>query len=305
MNKKLLEILDCNHCHKGSLRMPSGNDELICTNCNQKYDIANNVPLLLQYTEPEEQPATELHKNQGTLFNYIEHYQKDAKVYDYFSERDSGTEHGDRRVREYIASQIPLKKGRILDVGCGKAWVARDFCPQGFEVTSMDISLENTSEALKRYPFENHSAVVADAYSPPFKKNSFDYIIASEIIEHVAYPDNFVKSLFQILKPGGVLIVTTPYKEKIRYSLCVHCNKPTPFNAHLHSFDEKILTSLYTEPDLKQCHYQTFGNKILIHLRLHVILKYLNFKVWKILDRIMNKVYNVPLRILVKWEKIQ
>src|SRR5690606_33120134 len=170
-------------------------------------------------------------------------------------------------------------------------------------VVSMDIALRNTSKALEVYPYENHYAVVADAFNLPFKKDSFDFIVASEIIEHVYDPEKFVENLFSVLKPGGKLIITTPYKEKIQYSLCVHCNKPTPVHAHLHSFDEKILKALYLKDDLKHFRYKTFGNKVFIHLRTHTVLKYFGFRFWKLIDDVGNFIYHAPLRILVTWEK--
>ena len=302
-NKNFPEILKCIYCENNYLKFNEEGNSLFCTNCNHVFIVTDNVPVLLPEKEHAGRSKSEIHEKMGTDFKYIDHYQKDAYTSDYFAERDSGTEHSERRVREYIASQISEKKGRILDVGCGKGWVAELFCPFGFEVISMDISLRNTSKALKKHPFENHHAVVADVFSLPFLTNSFDIIIASEIIEHVQNPAVFIEKLFRVLKPGGNLIITTPYKEKLQYSLCIHCNNPTPLHAHLHSFDEKILTSLYTSDDVKQCSYRTFGNKILIHLRLHKILKYLNFKVWKAIDSLMNRIYYAPVRILVKWEK--
>ena len=113
-------------------------------------------------------------------------------------------------------------------------------CTQKYSIQNgvpVFISLDNTSKALKKYSFGNHSAVVADAFSLPFNENVFDYVIASEIIAHVVDPATFVKNLVQILKPGGTLIVTTPYKEKIKYTLCVFCNKPTQMKI-LHSTDQ-------------------------------------------------------------------
>ena len=303
ITNKLSDLLRCTACMKGSLIFSPEREELVCSECRTVFPVKNGIPQLLPPQDKKDIPESECHHRYGTSFNYIDHYQKDALVYDYFAGRDSVTEHSDRRLREYVASHITKKHGVILDVGCGSAWVAQMFCSKRYEVVSLDISYKNTSEALKRYPSENHAAVVADVYSLPFKDNSFDYIIASEIIEHVAAPDIFIMNLFRVLAPGGALLVTTPFKEKLEYSLCIHCNKPTPHNAHLHSFDEVILESLYSGKDLESFHFETFNNKILAFLRMHIILKHFPFKIWKIIDRLMNYIYNAPLRILVKWGK--
>ena len=304
-NKIAAELLKCTRCNTSRLSFINEGNQLFCENCSQKYQVSDNVPVFLPEDKQNTETKAEIHKKLGTSFNYIDHYEKDAHASDYFAERDSGTEHSDKRVRETIATQISGGKGVILDVGCGRAWVAEMFCPQGYEVISMDISLVNTSKALKRHPFENHFAIAADAFSLPFKEHTFDFIIASEIIEHVYDPATFVKNLFRILKPGGRLIVTTPYKEKIVYSLCIHCNNPTPVHAHLHSFDENTLKLLFHDKELISVKHQTFINKMLIHMRLHILLKYLDFNVWKLIDRAANLAYNAPARIMVTWEKRQ
>jgi len=300
---ELAEIIHCLNCGRPELELSAQSGDLVCNHCNQKYGIKNGVPVFLNEKTDKNSGETDFHKGQGTSFNYIEHYRKDGTVHDYFEERDAATEHADRRVREFIFSKIKKKSGRVLDVGCGRAWVAQELCPKNYDVVSLDISLENTAEALQKYPFGNHSAVVADVFSIPFNENTFDIIIASEIIEHVIDPALFVKNLMHILNPGGTLMVTTPYKEKIRYTLCVHCNKLTPMHAHIHSFDEKILTSLYKRQDNEPCNYFTFANKIPAFLRMHVFMKYFNFWWWKKTDQLFNLIKKAPLRILVKWEK--
>ncbi len=301
--KELGEIVYCLNCGKPKLKLSADSGSLVCISCKQIYDVINGVPVFLQRNSSKILADTFIHKQHGTNFDYIDHYQKDGKVLDYFEERDAGVEHIDRRVHEYIFSQIRKKTGKVLDVGCGRAWVAQELCPKNYDVVSMDISLENTTGALERYQYSNHSAIVADVFSLPFNKNVFDIIIASEIIEHVVDPAGFVNNLMQVLKPGGELIVTTPYKEKIRYALCIHCNNPTPLFAHLHSFDEKKLTDLYTGSERKSCNTITFANKIPVHFRMHGFLKHFNFWLWKQTDRLFNFIYKAPLRILVKWEK--
>jgi len=298
------QLLRCIKCNNKSLEISENKDELICLDCKQSYPIQNEVPNLFKPDEQSEIFQSEIHKKQGTEFKYKEHYQQDAIDFDYFQVRDSGTEHSERRVREFIFAQAPKNPKRILDVGCGKAWVAEMFCPTAGEVISMDISYTNVGKALEKYPFKNHFGVVADAFNLPFRENSFDCIVASEIIEHVVHPDKFIENLIRILKPGGILLVTTPYKEKLHYNLCIHCNKLTPDHAHIHSFDENKLAGLYTKSDVSFA-YKTFVNKVLMHLRTHIFLHFLSFKLWRFIDKVANTIYKAPATIFVKWEKIE
>jgi ubiquinone/menaquinone biosynthesis C-methylase UbiE len=237
-------------------------------------------------------------------FDYLEHYKTDAEVFDYFEERTGGTEHDERRLREYILHELPPSK-TILDVGCGSAWLAKHFQKSPVFVCSLDATIINTSKALEKYPWADHVAVVADAFHLPFKNNSFDAVVATEIIEHVTDPAAFVKELMRVVRPGGTLLITTPYKEVLRYTLCIHCNHNTPLNAHLHSFDERILLGLYTAPDLGRASFKTFGNKALAHLRMHPISKRFPFSLWKFTDSAANFLINERLHILVKFQKAQ
>ena len=238
-----------------------------------------------------------------TDFNYLDHYKIDAEEFDYFEERSGATEHDERRVHEYISNLVPKEAVSILDVGCGSAWVAGRFLPKGKKIYSLDISSTNPYKAIRKYPSQSHYGITADSYRLPFPDNTFDCIIASEIIEHVLYPDKFVASLFRTLKPGGTLIITTPYKEVLRYYLCIHCNKKTPVNAHIHSFDENILSGLYNGKDLELVKWNTFGNKLLLFLRTYVILQFLPFKLWKLLDGIVSTIYNNNIHILISYRK--
>ncbi|MEP7235649.1 MAG: methyltransferase domain-containing protein [Ignavibacteriota bacterium] len=288
LNQELLEKLACPNCGN-PLRYDEDANRLLCTVSDCSFSIVGEVPILL--------PSS---KQDSAGFDYLEHYETDAKEFDYFETRLGATEHSERRVREEILLQMPPDVRSVLDVGSGSAWVAKHFQNEEVFVCSLDATIINTAKALEKYPSSKHAAVVADAFALPFRKGTFDCVIASEIIEHVPDPKAFVRSLLKVLKPGGVLIISTPYKEVLKYSLCIHCNQKTPLNAHLHSFDEEKLRALYDPNDISKFEWLTLNNKLVIFARMHVILMYLPFKLWKFADSIANLFYLKPLNIVIK-----
>lgn len=280
---------------------------LLTPDGSYQYPIVDGIPRLLV---PDHQAAAvqqpELHKRSGSEFHYREHYQHDAEVFDYFQPPDdAATRHEARRLHEMIATQVPADTVRLLDVGCGNAWVAGRFLPRGMEVYSLDITSVNPAKAWERYPDPRHMPLVADVYALPFKEGFFDTIIASEIIEHVPDPASFIDKLLSVLRVGGKLIVTTPYREKITYSLCVHCNRPTPQHAHLHSFDRDSMRSLFKEEQKGRLWLVTFSSKVLNKLQTHRLLQYLPWRIWRSIDRLVNQLIDKPGRLMSTFVKTE
>ena len=248
------------------------------------FDVCDGVPLLLDTSTPPHTASAA-----GNAFDYTSHYAEDAKQFDYFSEkRDRLTTVHLRELRRSVLRMVPRSTGLPLDVGCGCAFVAEHLCRRGTRVVSMDIAPANARKALAQHPSDNHAAVAADAYHLPFADNTFDCIIASEIIEHTVDPQGFVASLLSKLKPGGTLIVSTPYKERIAYSLCIHCNCKTPHNAHLHSFDKDKLRHIVEPLPANITRMRLVGNKLLLRTHLLVPLALLGHHVWRLADNTLN-----------------
>jgi 2-polyprenyl-3-methyl-5-hydroxy-6-metoxy-1,4-benzoquinol methylase len=298
INHELLSKLACPNCGN-ELAYNEIESKLVCTVYDCSFGIEKNVPIMISAKDPKAIKSDD-DSNHPSQFDYLEHYKTDAEAFDYFQEQSGATAHSEHRLREYIVSQIPKDAESILDVGSGSAWLAKHFQGSNVFICSMDATIVNTSKALQKYPSAKHAAVLADAFALPFKQGSFDCIVAAEIIEHVPNPAAFVHSLLKVIKSGGALIISTPYKEIIRYELCIHCNQKTPINAHLHSFDENKLRSHFAEEHIANFRWNAFNNKLLLFARTHIILRYLPFSLWKLVDRIANAIYKKPVNIVIK-----
>ncbi|MCB0661870.1 MAG: methyltransferase domain-containing protein [Saprospiraceae bacterium] len=300
MREAFLQKLRSPDDHTG-LHLEAG--ELVSEKGDWSYELKEGIPVLLA-KEMVAAMSSEVHDQFGTDFQYVEHYQEDARQFDYFKEAPcKASEEEARRLHQTILSEMPINNDWVLDVGCGAAWVAGALCPKGKKVISFDISYDNPAKAQKKYPFENHFSLVGDAFNIPMHDNAVDAIVASEIIEHVPNPAAFLKELFRVLKPGGKLIVTTPYNEKIIYSLCIHCNRPTPMHAHLHSFTEKGILNLTRGLQHAKGNSSGFSNKMPILLRLNTLLSFLPYGAWKVLDQFLNTIIKKPSRLLLTIEK--
>lgn len=236
-------------------------------------------------------------------FDYTAHYKKDAKVFDYFKQRSGATAHDERRVHEFIISKVPGDTKIIADIGSGNAWAAQHFVKKNVSVISFDISHTNAVKARELVPDNKHMQLTGDSLKLPLKDNSIDVIIASEIIEHIINPAAFIKSLYRAVKPGGKLIVTTPYKEIIQQCLCIHCNNVTPLHGHLHSLDENNLIEYGKSAGTGKVDYSTFGNKALLFLRTYPLLSWMPFSLWKAIDRFANFFINKPAHIIAEYHK--
>ncbi|GLV31865.1 Coenzyme Q3 [Carabus blaptoides fortunei] len=109
----------------------------------------------------------------------------------------------------------PLSGMKILDVGCGVGVLSVPLVKAGAIVTGLDAAAE-VIQCAKQHAktneiFKDNLNYVCDSIENFSATNAetFDAVVASEIIEHVASADLFVKSCLKTLKPGGSIFITT------------------------------------------------------------------------------------------------
>lgn len=103
--------------------------------------------------------------------------------------------------------------GRVLDIACGTGYgsflLANEYEKAISEIVSVDFSPESISYARRRYAHPKINYVIQDAlnYDDPDK---FNTIVSLETIEHLSNPEKFINRLYDLLLPGGVLIISAP-----------------------------------------------------------------------------------------------
>jgi SAM-dependent methyltransferase len=163
---------------------------------------------------------------------------------------------------------------RVLDLGCRYGALTRAYA-EGNDVVGVDVDREALAEAAK-LGIETRCADVDEAL--PFEDESFDVVVAGELLEHVRDPERLVGETRRVLRPGGTLAGSVPnafrLKNRLRFLLG---RKPEDDPTHLHMFSPAEVRSLLhglEEPQLRfiagrlvRLHPRLFANDIVFSAR--------------------------------------
>lgn len=106
---------------------------------------------------------------------------------------------------ELLTEDIRNKK--LLDAGCGTGWFSKGAVERGAIVTSMDLGENLLAEVKKKCESER---IVGSILEMPFPDNHFDFVVSSEVIEHTPDPEKAIREIYRVLKPGGIMVLSTP-----------------------------------------------------------------------------------------------
>ncbi len=112
----------------------------------------------------------------------------------------------------------PLKKLKILDIGCGGGLLCEPMKKLGADITGIDAS-KNNIEAAKLHAKENNLDINYIHCSPEKLsfKNEFDVILNMEVVEHVSNVDLFIQNCSGLIKKNGIMFVATLNKNLKSY----------------------------------------------------------------------------------------
>jgi 2-polyprenyl-6-hydroxyphenyl methylase/3-demethylubiquinone-9 3-methyltransferase len=103
--------------------------------------------------------------------------------------------------------QTSLTGKRALDAGCGYGAFSAAAVVRGAAVVSVDIGPRLVARAMAR---AGSRGLVADVCDLAIRDESFDVVIASEMLEHTEAPARAVRELARVLRANGLLVLTTP-----------------------------------------------------------------------------------------------
>jgi 2-polyprenyl-3-methyl-5-hydroxy-6-metoxy-1,4-benzoquinol methylase len=167
--------------------------------------------------------------------------------------------------RDYICKEFRrhVKKGaRILEIGSGTGFVAEKLQELGFSIEVSDIHSNGLREAKKRglqtlYQF--------DLFNPPFVEE-FDVVCLFDVFEHLKDQERALLCLSQMLKKGGLIILTVPSHQWL-------WSRDDVIAGHEMRFNKKNLKQLFASSNLQTLSVRYFFASLVPFLLLRKWLR--------------------------------
>lgn len=146
--------------------------------------------------------------------------------------------------------------GRVLDYGCGPGHLLTHLLDRGLECHAVDSSAESVRAVNARFAGRGNwkQGRVIDGIATPYPAGHFDVVCCIETLEHL--PDDaagaLVSELGRVTRPGGMVMVTTPFAENLDQNLvfCPFCNSEFHRWQHFRSYAAADLDALLTSGGL-------------------------------------------------------
>jgi 2-polyprenyl-3-methyl-5-hydroxy-6-metoxy-1,4-benzoquinol methylase len=144
---------------------------------------------------------------------------------------------------------LGTRRGRLLDVGCGRGVVAAAFRSAGFDVTGIDVSPTAVEKTMSRGVDASVVDITRDSLP-----SGFDVVVCFEVLEHLLDPLSALRKLASSTKDDGVLVVSLPNEFHLWCRLNVLFGRPH-FAAHdfphVRLFDRRAIARLFSDAGLR------------------------------------------------------
>lgn len=156
------------------------------------------------------------------------------------------------------------KRLRILDSGCGNGFIAGKIAEIGHHVIGIDVDEDGIQIAMKTHP--NVRFQVCSVYDDLTSvAEEVDVVISAEVIEHLYYPKQFLENMHSVIRPGGWIILTTPYHgywKNLALSILNYWDKHHTVGwegGHIKFFSEKTLSKMLRDAGFSAIRFRNVG----------------------------------------------
>jgi len=116
-------------------------------------------------------------------------------------------------LHRYTVACEYVKGKKVLDIASGEGYGSNLMAAFAASVVGVDIDQGAVHNALKKYKRENLEYRHGNATSIPLEDNAVDVVVSFETIEHLSEHELFLQEIKRVLKPGGLLIISSPDRE--------------------------------------------------------------------------------------------
>ena len=139
---------------------------------------------------------------------------------------------------------------KVLDLGCRDGVITKYFV-EGNDVTGADIDSSSLESINKNLGVKTlHLDIQSDSW--PIQPESFDAVVAGELLEHLYFPAEVVARVNKILKPGGLFVGSVPnayaLKNRIKYLFAIKRGTPLEDPMHINQFSWQELEEILNKP---------------------------------------------------------
>jgi 2-polyprenyl-3-methyl-5-hydroxy-6-metoxy-1,4-benzoquinol methylase len=158
--------------------------------------------------------------------------------------------------------------GTILDAGCGGGDFAVGLSEAGYRVYGLDLNKSAINAANGRNVGSFVVSSVYDDLTDKFNVDEFDAIVSVEVIEHLYSPRLFVRRARESLRPGGLLILTTPYWGYLKNIILAVSNRTDKAltalwdGGHIKHWSRHTLTTLMIEQGFQVVAFRGCGEGV-------------------------------------------
>lgn len=120
-----------------------------------------------------------------------------------------------RRVETIVEWVDETRPVRILDCGSGYGFILRILRDlTNAEIIGLEYEEARVRETREELGDDPRIEIVhGDATNLPFEDETFDYVVCSEVLEHIPDDTTAAREIFRVLKPGGTAVVTVPHTD--------------------------------------------------------------------------------------------